>query len=101
HVLGLEVAMHDTRAVSELERARDLIDDERDLCRVERAAMLDAVAEALALEQLEHEERVAFVLVHIEDLHDVITAQAARDLGLAAKSAEHDRIVDEVRMKHL
>ena len=78
--------MHHAVRVRVLERTGDLRADGRDLARRERAAGVQDVAEALAVDELHHEERAVRVLAPVVDRHHVRVVEARGRPGLAPEA---------------
>ncbi len=70
HVARLQIAVHDPGAMRRRERVRDL-DAVFERLRHAQRATLEPRGERLALEQLHHQERVAFVLADVVERTDV------------------------------
>ena len=67
----------------------DLLDDARELVEGDRPGALQAVDQALALEQLEDEhDAVLGVLLDVEDLRDVVAVDRARGARLAPEARD-------------
>ena len=74
--------MHHAVRMRVLERTGDLRAERRDVARRKRAAGVEDVAEALAVDELHHEERAVRVLAPVVDRHHVGVVEARRRPGL-------------------
>jgi hypothetical protein len=101
-VLGLEIAVDDSRRVGLVEGEGDLMQVLHDLVRREATAPGQEDGEVLPAEQLHDQERRAGRLVdpRVQRLHDVLALDVGRDrglelepaaqLGLGDQAGEHD-----------
>jgi len=82
-VARLDVAVHDARLVCGVQCAGHLLADARDLRHREGAALGDQLRQALGLQVLHHQARVALVLGDVEHHDGVRVLQAGGVLGFA------------------
>ncbi len=101
-VLGLDVPVHDARAVRRRERAHDGHQDLDRLRRREPVPPHHAIAQRLAVEQLLHDVRRSVVpLPDLEHRHDVGVMGHRRGPRLAPEARQHLRPLRQVRVEHL
>jgi hypothetical protein len=98
--LGLEVAVGDAGGVGGVQHVRDLAAEPAALLRIEPAGG-EAGGEALALEQLGHEVRVAVGGgAVIDELHDAGVADRGRGLGLVEEPLHDVRAARQLDGQH-
>jgi hypothetical protein len=101
HVLGLDVAVHQALAVRRLQRPPDLDRVGDGLGDGQRPVAPDAVLQRLALDVLEHDERVPLVVAGVDDGNDVGVRHLGRGARLAAEPLELDAVLGDRGVHHL
>ncbi len=99
-VAGLEVAVHDARAMGAIERVGDLRAQAQRLGRRERAAR-EARVERVALDQLEDEVIDVALLADVVERADVRVVEARDRLRLALEAGADLGLVRKVRRQDL
>ena len=94
--------MDDAAGVGGAERGRDAAGDGERLGLEERAARVHAARQALALEELHHDERAAVGLVaEVEHLDDAGVLDRGRGLGLVEEPVHDAAILGVLRVQDL
>ncbi len=102
HVRWLHVAMDEARVVSDREGVAQRLEDLHHLVRRQRAALDQDVAQARALQELEHEVRAAIGDgAVVERANHVLVAQALDGLELALEPRHRVRRADELEVEDL
>jgi hypothetical protein len=99
-VAGLQIAMDDAFVVRGLEGLGDLSSDEQGLVHRQRSE-LQARGEIVAVDELQHEKRLAFRLLEAVDGADVGVVERRQQLRLAAEPRQAFRVLRDRRRQHL
>jgi hypothetical protein len=101
-VVGLEIAMDDARAVCGAETFEQLQHERSGFERRQPAARLDAMAQALAVEELHHHETITIgQIAQVEHLDDVIRTNAARSLRFSLEPLHGVDVLRHACMENL
>ncbi|HVK30760.1 MAG TPA: hypothetical protein VM575_20665 [Nocardioides sp.] len=94
--------MDDAGAVRGAEPHQHLTDERRELRRAQASGVLDPTRQRLAVEELHHDVAIAVVEpAEIQNLEDVIIADAAGRLRFPLEALHHLGVAGEGRVQHL